>query len=354
MFDRPRPTAGSAKGRRSGGKQAAVPGLPNDVVVTHILGAIDDPIHLARLRAVSRAMRVAVAVTGRALEVSDEEAAELGYLHTLKNKRRKGLLRSGKDLCKAAARGGQLETLKWLHAIGCEWGRSDPDPWSDPGVCGLAAKRGDLEMLRWAREKKCPWDEHTFTHAASGGNFELLEWMFARGCKWNSDVCEAAALKNLEVLKWARERNCPWNWETVAGAAQVGHIDVLEWARANGAEWNVEACTRAAAFGQFETLKWLRAQTPPCPWNAFTSAFAAKYPEIQRWARDNGCPWSESLAASSRRLDNGSDASEVAEELVSHELRGQNFSEVVIWNADDLPPSLRARVQQMILDEHDA
>ena len=44
----------------------AIPGLLNDIVVTHILKSeyFDDPADLARLPAVSRAMRDAVAATG--------------------------------------------------------------------------------------------------------------------------------------------------------------------------------------------------------------------------------------------------------------------------------------------------
>ena len=59
--------------------------LPLEVVVTHILSAdsLPDPIDLARLSAVSRAMRAAVKATGRKIkEHLDWEAAKLGYLST--------------------------------------------------------------------------------------------------------------------------------------------------------------------------------------------------------------------------------------------------------------------------------
>ena len=44
--------------------QEAIPGLPQDVVVKHILRCVTDTIVLARLKAVSRAMRDAVERTG--------------------------------------------------------------------------------------------------------------------------------------------------------------------------------------------------------------------------------------------------------------------------------------------------
>jgi hypothetical protein len=53
----------------------AIPGLLNDIVVTHFLrsGHFDDPADLARLPAVSRAMRDAVAATGLQFKQLTEE-----------------------------------------------------------------------------------------------------------------------------------------------------------------------------------------------------------------------------------------------------------------------------------------
>ena len=55
----------------------AIPGLLNDIVVTHVLRSeyFDDPADLARLPAVSRAMRDAVAATGLRFEELDEQEA---------------------------------------------------------------------------------------------------------------------------------------------------------------------------------------------------------------------------------------------------------------------------------------
>ena len=101
--------------------QQAFPGLPQEVVVTHILRADTDPIVLARLRAVNRAMRDAVdAVDMKGLlveELSAEKAEERGCLDTLKHKLQKGRL---ENVCTSAARHGQLEVLQWWRATGCE------------------------------------------------------------------------------------------------------------------------------------------------------------------------------------------------------------------------------------------
>ena len=55
--------------------QEAFPGLPKHVVITHILRTehFDDPADLARLPAVSRAMRDAVAATGLQFKQLTEE-----------------------------------------------------------------------------------------------------------------------------------------------------------------------------------------------------------------------------------------------------------------------------------------
>ena len=92
----------------------AIPGLPDHLVVEHILRSehFDDPADLARLPAVSRAMRDAVAATGlRFKELGEEEAVELGCLSALQRLQRGGRLSRQEYLCLAAARGGHLEEL---------------------------------------------------------------------------------------------------------------------------------------------------------------------------------------------------------------------------------------------------
>ena len=90
----------------------AFPRLPNHLVVTHVLRSeyYDDPADLARLPAVSRAMRDAVAETGLRLKELDEDAAvKLGCLSAVQRMQRQGRLSRQELLCAAAARSGQLE-----------------------------------------------------------------------------------------------------------------------------------------------------------------------------------------------------------------------------------------------------
>jgi hypothetical protein len=82
-------------------------------------------------------------------------------------------------LCLQTAKGGNLDTLKWLHEKGCK---------ADSGTCAEAARGGHLEMLKWLRES-CHWDSMTCAAAAESGNLSLLIWLRENGCDWNSTTC---------------------------------------------------------------------------------------------------------------------------------------------------------------------
>ena len=169
----------------------AIPGLSFDVVVSLVEKHLPDPADLAVLRAVSRGMGDAVDATGRKVEEFEEDdAAERGYVSTLKCLRRRGRLSEERLLCAAAARVGDLEALKAMRAENFPWGER---------TCAYAAKGGHLEVLKWARENDCPWDAKTCAWAARGGH--------------------------LEVLKWARENGCPWTERAREIAAELGYVE---------------------------------------------------------------------------------------------------------------------------------
>ena len=173
--------------------QEAFPGLPNHLVVAHVLRSehFDDPADLARLPAVSRAMRDAVAATGlRFEELDEEQAVMVGCLNAVQRLQRGGRLSRQELLCQAAARSGQLEELKALRADGCPW---------DAGTCWAAVEGGHLEVLQWARANGCPWNVYTCLEAAEGGHLEVLQWLRANGCPWDK-VQYIAAQKGHEAV----------------------------------------------------------------------------------------------------------------------------------------------------------
>ena len=169
----------------------AFPGLPFDVAVFLVEKHLPDPADLAVLRAVSKGMRDAVDATGRKVEeFKEDDAAERGYLSTLKCLHRRGRLSDESLLCAAAARNGDLEALKALRRV-----ENFPHEWT----CSYAAFGGHLEVLKWARENDCPWDKRTCAEAADCGH--------------------------LDVLKWARENGCPWDEWTRRLAASRGYVE---------------------------------------------------------------------------------------------------------------------------------
>ena len=109
--------------------------------------------------------------------------------------------------CRAAAEGGQLECLKYLHENGCPW-----DQWA----CRAAALRGHLECLKYLHENGCPWNAWTCRAAAECGQLECLQYLHENGCPWDERACAAAAEGlELECLQYLHENGCPWNIDQI-------------------------------------------------------------------------------------------------------------------------------------------
>ena len=130
------------------------------------------------------------------------------------------------------------------------------------------------------------WDDAEA--AARGGHLEALQWMHANGLVLNEATCAAAANapaeRALAALQWLHQVGCPWDQRTCAAAAGRGDLPLLEWLRdperappcpwesessSPGAPRESEAWQRATVHGHTKVLQWLRsAQHPtPCPWD---------------------------------------------------------------------------------------
>ena len=90
-------------------------------------------------------MRDAIGEKGSFNELKPKQAAERGCLGTLKSLHRRGRVTFDKDLCMAAAYGGQLKVLKWLLENSCPW-----DEATDDGTTPLyiAAREGHEASVR--------------------------------------------------------------------------------------------------------------------------------------------------------------------------------------------------------------
>ena len=226
--------ASTSQSNQPGAKQA-IPGLPTEVVITHILQKVHfpDPGDLAQLRVVSREMRDAVDATGRTMaELEDHDYVRLGCVRALQRKHRAGRLsvcpargRSVEKICEAAASVGNLAELQKLRAEGYPW---------DPDTCARAAGGGHLEVLKWARENGCPWNIVTAGAAAHQGRLETLKWCHENDATgWGPYVLErAAAGGHLEVMKFALANGCEWEYHTLT---MCEHVAVKKWAMEHGA-----------------------------------------------------------------------------------------------------------------------
>ena len=160
-----------------------------------------------------------------------------------------------------AGMGGSVKVLEYVKGKGCKF-----NILASYG----AARGGQLEALKFLKglDLPCPWGAMGCTWAAEGGHLDVLKWARSQDppCPWSEDTCASAALRgNLEVLKWLRAQDppCPWNEQTCYWAAHRGHLDVLEWARSQDppCPWSRSNCKEAASeHGHANILNWIDEQ----------------------------------------------------------------------------------------------
>lgn len=99
-------------------------------------------------------------------------------------------------------------------------------PW-DESTCRAAAKNGNINALKYARAHGCPWDRETFYYAVVNGHIDVVEYCLNNGCPVRKDICSIAmfhskknCVRALEVLKLIRKFSLPWHKETCEIAAR--------------------------------------------------------------------------------------------------------------------------------------
>ena len=218
-----------------------------------------------------------------------------------------------KDICKIAAKNGQLDCLIFLHEENFFW---------DERAFTLAARNGHLKCLEYLYEKKCPWHAETCEAAAENGHLECLKFLRKKNCPWNTKACSAAAsngqldcliflheekcrwdewtsllaAKNghLECLKYAHKKGCLLHKDICRITAEDGHLDCLQYAYKNKFIWDeLNMCNYAIKNGNLKIFQYVREKG--CPWNKkiCSSAAADGYFQCFRYAVENGCPWNK-------------------------------------------------------------
>lgn len=217
-------------------------------------------------------------------------AARCGELTFLKYAYALDVGRPNKDTMHAAATGGHLDVLEWLHSVVGLPLRSE--------AARNAAENGHLEVVQWIRDNGCPgWEDGIMNAAASGGHLDVLTWLHDN-C---SEVCDASTMYraarsgSLDVVEWVNDH---YMWEDSSGfamytAARSGRLEIVKWLHANRTECSTAVMDGTARFGHLEVLKWLQLnRTEGCTVQAMNWAAGNGHLEIVKWLHDmrsEGC-----------------------------------------------------------------
>ena len=131
---------------------------------------------------------------------------------------------------KLARRYSSFGTLRWARA-GLPW---------DGETCRAAARYGHLDIVRWAYSAGCHVDVNECgVQAARGGHISMLGWLAQfpafKPNQWMATM--AARGGHLAVLKWLHERGLHMHRWVIANAAYHGHLEMIKWLRSVGASW---------------------------------------------------------------------------------------------------------------------
>jgi hypothetical protein len=233
---------------------------------------------------------------------------------------------------KAAAL-GRMDVIRWLHVEGC--------PYEQKKVLGAAASGGHIEILDWVHENEGipPWDygivRDLFYLAARAGRLAVVDWLHSKGyeCRRNTgrhlfelavysgcvDLLrslrdrghigdcgrafdDALCAGHLEVLRWLLSEGLVKRRDAIGvhplfAAICRGHLGIAKWLRSEGCAWPRRACENAINWAHLDILQWLRSEG--CPWNVAECLHLARSdPKLHHIAE-----WIQSVAAEAERKD---------------------------------------------------
>jgi hypothetical protein len=164
------------------------------------------------------------------------------------------------SICKWAAKGGDLELLTWLSALGHGF---------DISTCTAAAAAGHKHVLCYLRQQGRECNQRTTAAAAAHGHLSLVQWLLSTGCPFDApSMCISAAQSgSVDMMVYARQQlGCELDARAMRVAAERGRLSMCKYLRSEGCAWDIGAPNGAAYHAHLDTLRWLREQG--CPWNA--------------------------------------------------------------------------------------
>lgn len=124
----------------------------------------------------------------------------------------------------AAAEGGHLDVVKYLHENGCPWESDSDYEYYDEGnynVWAAAASTGHLDVLKYVIDAGLPFIEdgrktenpesEIMGKAACEGHLNVLKYLHEIGWQFNSYTCrEACSGGHLDILKYVFKIGCEY------------------------------------------------------------------------------------------------------------------------------------------------
>lgn len=143
---------------------------------------------------------------------------------------------------KLAAKHGRIDVIQWAE------GKKFHN--NGKSICQNAARGGQLETLKWLRERNYPWDHKTTLEAARSRHEEIVKWSIENGCEHNSSVfAMAVETCTLDLVKWLWEKNYPVDLtNSVARSCQGAKIETANWLISQGLPFDKEKCLDAFAL----------------------------------------------------------------------------------------------------------
>jgi hypothetical protein len=182
----------------------------------------------------------------------------------------------------AAAYGGFLSLLEFLHERECPW---------NVKTMHKAALKGHLDVIKYLQRHQCPWNSTTVQKAVMNGHLHIVKYLHEQGCPWDEDAfCAAAMNGHLAIVEYLHDQGCPYDVRVTAMTACAGHLSVLKYLFDHGYAWDKATCAMAASGGHLSCLAF--AHENGCPWDAVTcyNAVTSDHVDCLRYAVENHCP----------------------------------------------------------------
>lgn len=171
------------------------------------------------------------------------DACRGGHLHVVK-----WLHERGCSWCplsySSASEGGHIHILEYLVQEGCPRDFSPPisssteERFSTKTSMGLpcetACRGGQWETLRWLHERGFPFNFYAAAHVIGFNRLDLLQWMIQNGCPLVGYLFVTAARENhVHIMQWLSDNSCPITEHIVIDALKEAmkrmSVDAIDW-----------------------------------------------------------------------------------------------------------------------------